>query len=221
MSQPKPLLVVTGTRREAQTIAGPGVITLAGGGSRARLVDELDRLAPQACGILSYGMAGALSPELRLGEWIVGTGVVGEWQGACDGAFGIALGQRLRTGRSLPPQGLVHAGDSLIATAAEKAEFHAATGAIAADMESHLAGEAAARHGLRFAVLRCISDEAGASLPPAVAVAMKPGGGLAPAAILWSLLTHPGQIAALIRTTRKFSRAFTVLAAGGPRILHG
>ncbi|MBU6268032.1 MAG: phosphorylase [Sphingomonadales bacterium] len=220
MSAPKPLLVVTGTKREAQTIAGPGVLTVAGGGNRARLMEALDRLAPQSCGVLSYGMAGALSPDLRLGEWIVGTGVTGEWQGDCDGAFGIALAQRLRTGRRLPPQGLVHASDALIATADEKAELHAMTGAIAADMESHLAGEAAARHGLRFAVLRCISDEAAACLPPAVAVAMKPGGGLAPGAIVWSLLTRPGQIPALVRTTRKFNRAFTVLAAGGPRVLH-
>ncbi|MDE2404925.1 MAG: phosphorylase [Sphingomonadales bacterium] len=215
----KPILVVTGTRREAQTIAGPGVVTLAGGGSRARLLAELDRLVPQSCGVLSYGMAGALDPGLRLGDWVVGTAITGDWQGACDGAFGIALAQRLRTGRRLPAQGAIHACDRLIASAAEKAELHAATGAIATDMESHIAAAAAARHGLRFTVLRCISDEAAADLPPAIAVAMKPGGGLAPGRILWSLLTRPGQLPALLRTTRRFKAAYGTLALGGGRVL--
>lgn len=217
----KPLLVVTGTGREAATIAGPGVVTLAGGGSRARLAAELERWVPQSCGVLSFGMAGALDPALVLGDWVVGTRVVGEWQGECDPVFGGMLARRLRTGRRLPASGAIVASDRLIATAEEKAALHRDSGAIAADMESHLAGAAAAAHGVRFAVLRCISDEAGADLPPAIAVAMAPGGGIAGLRIAGSILRRPGQIPALLRTTARFKRAFDVLKAGGERVMHG
>jgi nucleoside phosphorylase len=197
------------------------VVVLAGGGDRAALAADLERLAPQSCGVLSFGMAGALAPELALGDWVVGTGIAGEWQGACDPVFGGQLAARLKTGRRLPAQGTVFASDALIASAADKAQVHEETGAIAADMESHLVGAAAARHGLRFAVLRCISDVADADLPPAVAVAMKPGGGLAAGRITWSLLRHPGQVPALVRTTRGFKRAMSVLEAGGGHVLKG
>lgn len=216
-----PLLVVTGTRREAATIAGPGVVTLAGGGSRARLVAELERLVPQSCGVLSFGMAGALDPALALGDWVVATRVVGDWQGECDPVFGGSLARRLRTGRRLPTSGILFASDRLIASAGDKAALHSDSGAIAADMESHLAGAAAAAHGVRFAVLRCISDEAGADLPPAIAVAMAPGGGLAGLRIAGSILRHPGQVPALLRTTARFKRAFDVLEAGGERVMRG
>jgi uridine phosphorylase len=217
----RPLLVVTGTRREAATIAGPGVVTLAGGGSRARLMAELEQWVPQSCGVLSFGMAGALDPALVLGDWVVGTRVVGEWQGACDPVFGGSLARRLRTGRRLPASGAILAGDRLIARAEEKAALHGDSGAIAADMESHLAGAAAAAHGVRFAVLRCISDEAGADLPPAIAVAMAPGGGLNGLRIAGSILRRPGQVPALLRTTARFKRAFDVLEAGGARVMCG
>jgi adenosylhomocysteine nucleosidase len=88
-------------------------------------------------------------------------------------------------------------------------------------MESHLAGAAAAAHGVRFAVLRCISDEAGADLPPAIAVAMAPGGGLNGLRIAGSILRRPGQVPALLRTTARFKRAFDVLEAGGARVMCG
>ena len=129
------------------------------------------------------------------------------------------MAPRLRSGRRLPMQGPVYGSDALIATAEDKAAIHERTGAIAVDMESHIAGEAAARHGLRFAVLRCISDTADADLPPAIAVAMKPDGGLALGRVLWSLLTRPTQIPALIGTTRDFSQAYRILKSSGARAL--
>lgn len=217
----KPVLAVTGTRREASVLGGSGVLAIAGGGDREHLAAEIDRLAPQCSGLLSFGMAGALSPQLSLGDWVVGTRVTGGWDGTCDEAFSAALAERLANHRHSPAQGLIHASDGLVSSAADKAALHAATGAIAADMESHVAGEAATRHGLGFAVLRCISDTADTDLPPAIAVAMKPGGGLALAQILGSILRHPGQLPALLRTARNFSRAFAVCSASGKRVVTG
>ena len=71
-----------------------------------------------------------------------------------------------------------------------------------------------ARLGIPFAILRCISDEAGADLPPAIAVAMHPDGRLALGAILKSILTNPAQLPELMRSTARFGRAFASLEAG-------
>lgn len=102
--------------------------------------------------------------------------------------------------------------DTIIASAAEKAALYAQTGAIAVDMESHIAARVAARHNLPFAILRTISDSADQALPPAALVGMRPDGGVALGAILASLARNPAQLPALIRTGRDASAAFGSLA---------
>jgi adenosylhomocysteine nucleosidase len=85
-------------------------------------------------------------------------------------------------------------------------------------MESHIVAEVATQANLPFAVLRCVSDEAGAALPRAVGVAMKPDGGLALGAVLRSIAAEPGQLAALARTVRGFSSAYAALRSGAQRV---
>jgi len=212
----KPLLVVTGTRREGALVAAPGVTVLAGGGDHARLAQDLARLAPQACGILSFGTGGGLVTGLRLGDMVIGESLTGALVRECDGAWVAALARILPQAVIAP----VFANGGLLATPAAKASA-AASGAIIADMESHLAGAAAARIALPFAILRGVSDTSTASLPPAVAVAMRPDGGLALGAVLGSLWQRPGQLPALIRTGQEFHRAFAMvqrhMRAIGPR----
>ncbi len=205
----KPLLVVTGTRREGALLAGPGVTVLAGGSNGDRLAKELARLAPHACGIISLGTGGGLVRGQRLGDMVIGNALTGALTRDCDAAWVRSLACAL-------PQahiGTVFADGALLASVDAKARA-AAGGAIIADMESHLAGAAAARHALPFVILRCISDLADAALPPAVAVAMRPDGSLAIGAMLGSILRQPGQFPALIRTGTGFGRAFAGLRAG-------
>lgn len=217
MGNVRPLLVVTGMQREGAMAQAPGVTVLAGGGDGARLAAELARLAPHACGIISFGTGGGLVPGLRLGTMVIGRALTGALARDCDDAWVQALA------RALPQAqiGAVFADGALLATAAAKTSV-AASGAIIADMESHLAGAAAAKCGLPFAILRCVSDTSAASLPPAVAVAMRPGGGLALGAVLGSILRQPGQLPALIRTGLGFGHAFGLMktgaAAAGPRL---
>jgi hypothetical protein len=110
--------------------------------------------------------------------------------------------------------GPCYADGRLIGDSSEKQSLYRSHGALVADMESHLVARAAARLGIPFAILRCISDEAGADLPPAIAVAMHPDGSLALGAILKSILTNPGQLPTLMRSIAGFSRAFASLQAG-------
>lgn len=198
------LLVACGLQREARIIARPGVMVVAGGGDAARLEAELEAAAPRAQAILSSGLAGALDPDLKAGDLVIASLFPGEGRAT-------ALIDLLREQLPGAHVGTVVAGDAIIATAAEKRVLYAQTGAIAVDMESHIAARVAARHGLPFAILRTISDGADHALPPVALVGMKPDGTMALGAVLASLARNPTQLAALIRTGRDAEKAFQAL----------
>ena len=228
------LLVACGLHREAAIIARPGVVVVAGGGDAARLERELEAAVAGATAILSCGVAGALDPALRAGDVVVGTLNHSRHPGPVPGS---TVPQNLRpeharhggprdepgvtekgTGRAfigwlvrhLPEAhaGTIVGADTIIGSAAEKAALYAQTGAIAVDMESHIAARVAARHGLPFAILRTISDSADHALPPAALVGMNPDGSVALGAILKSLAKNPAQLPALLRTGRDAGAAF-------------
>jgi adenosylhomocysteine nucleosidase len=210
------VVAVVGLRREAAVLRGLEVTIVAGGGAPDRLARELAQAAQGAAGIISFGMAGALAPDLRLGDWVIGERVAHH---PCDSHWSAALARRLPSARTGP----IHADGRLIGDVAEKARLNRLSGALAADMESHVAAQVAAKLGLPLAVLRCISDEAASALPPAISVAMKPGGGLALGAVLASIASKPGQFPGLVRTIGGFNRAYRALRAGaaaaGPRLV--
>jgi len=206
----KRVLAVTGTRREASVLRGLGVEAIAIGGSGEALDAELAARGGEIDGIISFGMGGALGPDLKLGVWVVGTGLNGAVDALCDAEWAAALVRQLPGARSGP----CYADGRLIDDSNEKQALYRKHGALVADMESHLVAHAAAKLGVPFAILRCISDEAAADLPPAIAVAMRPDGSLALGAIFKSILTNPVQLPALMRSTARFGRAFAALESG-------
>lgn len=218
MGDVRPVIVVTGLNREARQVDGAGVRVVAGGGAPHDLAAQLADLVGNAAGIISFGMAGALEPSLRLGDWVIGNRLSGTYDAECDPAWVAALSRCLPSARI----GTCFADGQMISTAQAKRALASRHQALVVDMESHVAARAAAEAGVPFAILRCISDDASADLPPAIAVSMAAGGGLAPGAILTSILKQPGQIPALIRTTAGFARAFATLGptakACGPRL---
>lgn len=214
----RPVIAVTGLKREGAILRGGGIAVLAGGGAPERLAADLARAAPHAAGVISFGMAGALDPTLALGQWVIGERLTGACEHDCDPSWVAALAKMMPGARI----GATFSDGRLIADPAEKRLLGARHGALAADMESHIAAQAAARAGLPFAVLRCVSDEADMRLPHAIAVAMRPDGGLALGAVLGSILAQPGQVPALAATVSRFARAYAALKAGaraaGPRL---
>jgi adenosylhomocysteine nucleosidase len=205
------ILAVTGLRHEQRLLAGPDVEVVAGGGDLARLEAALDRLAPKAAGIISIGIAGALSPRLRVGDWVVAAGVRG------SGEF-MPTDPRWanRLGTLLPGavKGTLLGADAMASTAALKAELYRTTGADAVDMESHVVARVARRCGVAFAAARVISDAADRTLPPAARVAMRSDGRIDAWALLRSLAAQPWQLPALIRTGIEARQAFDVLRRG-------
>lgn len=209
------LIIACGLKREARIFDRPGrdVLVVIGGGVAATLDRDLDDQAELFPGIiLSCGIAGALAPSLLPGDVVIdGDAVVAE-----------------RLGQALPHahRGGIVGNDAIVATAREKRLLSEQTGALAVDMESHVAARVAVRKGLPYATLRVISDRAEDDLPAAALVGMRPDGGMAPGAVLASLARGPRQLPALIRTGRQADQAFrsletafeTIIRAGIDRL---
>jgi hopanoid-associated phosphorylase len=204
------ILAVTGLEREARVISRPDIVTVVGGSHSHTLGDRI-RAALDGGGarrILSIGICGALCPTLEVGACVVATEIV-------------SGGERLPTHpqwtkellTSLPHarSAVIAGSDRIVAHKAEKTRLHQDTGALAADMESHIAGRVAQERGLPFAVVRVVSDSSRQSLPPAALIAMSETGRVNVRAVMQSLFARPHQIPALVRTAWEAEKAFRAL----------
>ncbi len=210
------VLAIVGLKREAEIVAGSGVVSLASGGVVRTLASRIEAaLTPGICGLLSIGIAGALDPGLRLGEGVVASEVVAkERHYRVDAAWADRLAAALPEARRGPIAG----SDLPAVDTAAKAALRRSSGALAVDMESHIAAEVAARRGLPFAALRFVSDGADRALPTAALVGMKDDGGMDIVAVLQALARDPGQLPALIRTGLEAEEAFRALFRGRHRL---
>jgi len=211
------LLVVTGLQREARIAAGHGVVTLCSGGDPQLLRERLDSFFSAQTGrrairgILSFGLAGGLAQHLRSGDLIVSTSVeaAGNRHDAHPGwhdAVISALGKRRAVHR-----GATAGHDLVLAKASEKTSLNRQTGALAVDMESHIAAHYARRHDLPFAAVRAISDPATRNLPPIAMDALTPDGKIAIGKVLMDILRETDQLPALITAGIDSERAFAAL----------
>jgi adenosylhomocysteine nucleosidase len=201
------LLAVTGMRSEGKLLRRRCEIIVAGSDSSTlpeKLQAAIDR---GARAILSFGICGALSPEHTVGTVVVGTEVVsGSERWRADDVWANAL-----TSACHPTSGVVVGSDSILLTEDAKAALHEQTGAMVADMESHIVARVATQRGLPFAVLRAVSDDAHHALPPAAAFGLNREGRIDYSAVLLSLLDEPSQWRALIRTARDTNTAMKAL----------
>lgn len=181
-----------------------GVVAVAGGGRADLLEAQLEALAPGGRGVASFGLCGALDPGLAVGDWVIADGV-----GLIETDARWTTLSRER-GKGLV-EGIVHADGHLAANPALKRALHAATGAVAIDMESHVAARVAARHGLPLLIARVVSDRANQSLPPAFARAMRADGSTDLAAMLASITRHPAQLPRVISAAADATRALASL----------
>ena len=201
------IVAVCGMEREARIAAGAGVITVVGGSS-GRLRERLEGALADARGVISIGIAGALSPQLSPGDLVVAAAVLARGKSfATDGEWSERLVVQLPGAKLAAIAGT----DTLITTAAEKALMFDATGAYATDMESHIAAEIAHSRGLPFAGLRIVADAATSDLPACASVALTAEGKVNLAAVLGSVVKRPGQIPQIMRMARESNAAFAAL----------
>jgi adenosylhomocysteine nucleosidase len=183
--------IVTGLTAEARLAAGLGMAR-AGGGLPAGAARAAEALVTEgATALISFGLAGGLSPELRPGTLIVPASV--------STPTAIYLTDVDLTRMLGGPAHSLYAGTDLAVTRQDKAALHASTGADAIDLESGAVAEIAALHGLPFAVLRAICDPADSTLPSIAIIALGDTGSIRFMRVAGSLLCHPGQLPALAR----------------------
>jgi adenosylhomocysteine nucleosidase len=205
------VLIVCGLKREAAILAGPGRTTLCGDAStlRARLA-EAASLRPSL--VVSWGLCGALDPRFRPGDLILGAEVVsGGAAVRVDEAVTSSLAQRLGGAGARVVVERLAASDAPILTAAAKAELRRATGAVAIDMESLIAGQYALKQRIPFAILRAVADPAERDLPPFVLKAVDSDGGVDTVAIIGALIRSPSQFVGLRALAADSRAAFQAL----------
>lgn len=204
------IAAVVGLMREAQIIAGPAITPILGGGDAAGLKQRLTAALAGAdiSGIISIGIAGGLSPDVRPGSIVAGTAVI-----AAGERFETDADWQQRLLRAIPNcrPGLIAGSDRVIAHRPEKTDLYERTGAIAVDMESHIAAAAAQARQIPFAVLRVVCDPGDRTVPPAALVAMKPDGSVDTKAVLRSVMAAPQQLLSLGYLARDSAQAFRTL----------
>jgi adenosylhomocysteine nucleosidase len=190
-----------------------------GAGDRRRTVALVAAAAAGADCLVSFGIAGALSPALRAGDLILSADIVSEtgtwrseeaWRGRLA-ELGHAVGAA-----SAPVLGV----GAILATRVDKARAHARFGALAVDLESDIVALAAASAGISFAALRAIADPAERDLPPATLLPLTADGRADLARVAGSVLRRPLQAAPLLQLARETRLALSALKRSAAA-LHG
>jgi len=192
--------VVTGSRAEARCISGAAVFC--SGGDPARAAAGAQSLtANGAESLLSFGIAAGLAPDLAPGTVVQADAVV------------LPDGTRIaaQSANAVALTGAIAGVDAPLLGPAGKAALHARTGALAADMESHVVAVAAQAAGVPFAVLRAVADPADRRVPAWALVGLGPDGALRPLAVLRGLVSRPGDLPALLRLARDSGAALAAL----------
>jgi len=167
--------------------------------------------------LLSFGLAGALDPELAAGNIILPGELISDdgsrfvtckaWRERVSASLGgacVSVGTLLTSARP-------------IATPLDKAAAFRDTGAGAVDMESAAVAEVAAAHELPFIAVRVIVDTAADALPPSVLAASRDGR-VRVGRLIAGLAAAPGEIAALIRLARRYRTAMRCLRLVGTHL---
>jgi adenosylhomocysteine nucleosidase len=203
------VLAVTGLAREARIARRAKLTPVISGTDGVLLTARLEEaIAKGARGIVSFGIAGALVPLLKIGDVVVATHVVHEDERyPTDPQWTQII--RAKLPRAVP--GVIAGHDQIVSHVDGKRRLLALTGAYAVDMESHIAARLAKRRGIPFVAIRTISDAANRGLPPAAQLPLKPSGRIRLGRVLVSVASEPSQIPDLMRTSREAGRALRAL----------
>ena len=190
-------------------LADGSLISVSGIGAENAAQAARALVAAGAGALLSFGVAGALDPQLTCGTAVLPFEVLRPRNG-----LGTATPQRFATDRqwrecllsALPPRPAVVSGALLssaapVASATLKQRLFRDSGAVAVDMESAAVAAVAADHGLPFLALRVILDTAQDSLPASLMRAFDPA---AAHRSLWPLLRAPSQWRSLLRLAAQY-----------------
>ena len=190
------VIVVVGLAFEARIAAGPGMKVICGGNGQ-NLAATISRAITHDCkGLISFGVAGGLAPELKPGACIVASAVMmGNSRLPTDDRWS----QRLL--RTIPNviHGMLLGVPAPVSDPADKRALYIKTGAIAVDMESHIVAKLAAARGLPMAAIRVVTDPAMHAIPNTALAAVRSNGTIDVGAAVCSLLKKPRDLVELVQ----------------------
>jgi hopanoid-associated phosphorylase len=192
----------------ARRIKGAVVALSAAEPKQAR--EAAESLVAKGCTrLMSFGVAGGLSPDLKAGDGMIGSEVSSpEGQWAADAAWA----EKLRADNPWALWGGVRGADHIVDTTGEKNALFHGSKALMVDMESHVVAQAAAAHNLPFAIIRVVVDPNDLTVPPATLVPFKPDGTFDLWGVAKSVIREPRQISVLIGLGRNMAKALRCLS---------
>lgn len=207
---------VTGLAAEAEIAREAGLVAAAGAGTPAGTDRAIRALLEQGVpGLVSFGIAGGLAPDLATGTLIAPAAV----RSRGGGAHWVDVEWHARLTRAAHAAGIplvvggILGAETIAASTAEKVRLREATHAIAVDLESHRVAAAAERARIPFLVFRVIADAAERDLPPAALVPLTRSGRPS-VRVLGSIVARPGQIPGLLTLARETRVALEALRQG-------
>lgn len=174
----------------------PGVLVGCSGARQEKARALADYLIEQGVKrLVSFGICGALSPDLAPGDLLLGATVMskrGAWE--ADPLFNQQAVTHLNC-YSLAP---IWGSEKVITNPAEKASIYRQTGCLAADMESQIVARAAAKARIPFNVIRAVADTSTTKFPPAALLPLLEDGKVDFKAVFSSIVNQPKQLPDLI-----------------------
>jgi hopanoid-associated phosphorylase len=205
------MIVVVGMAFEARIAAGLGVPVICGGDGKHLATALTHAMAAGCGGLISFGVAGGLAPDLKPGSCVIGSSVL---DGDVTRPTDTRWSQRLM--RMIPGSvlGSIAGVSEPLAFASEKRELHARTGALIVDMESHVVARAAEEHGVPVAAIRVVVDPVSRTIPRSALAGTRADGTIDPLAVMRSLIRYPRDLAGLIRMSFDARAARAALVQG-------
>jgi adenosylhomocysteine nucleosidase len=202
--------ILVGMESEAALLPEGPLVGISGG--RAGLAERLARemLVAGVEGLISFGIAGGLAPDLRPGDLVVGSAVdLGGATLAAEPAWFRHLANQFPHAR----QGIVCGAGEAVVTAKQKAALFAESGGLVVDLESGAVAEACAAAGKPFAVLRAVADPADRSIPAFALRGLDENGRTRILPVLLGLMARPWCLPRLVGLARDSRAALESLRA--------
>jgi adenosylhomocysteine nucleosidase len=190
-----PIVAASGLDFEATAARGFGIEVVSGLNRRKFLRGLLAHVQKGARGIISFGVAGGLLPDLVAGQVVVASRVhtaSGSFQ-TC-GAWSASLLSAIPHAKHLPVFGVTEP----VLTPSEKAAIFRETGSVTVDLESRDVAEVATHYGLPFTVLRAVADPAHRAIPLSAFSGVDEQGRTCALAALKALAQRPQDVPTMI-----------------------
>ncbi len=205
--------VITGLRAEARCLRGLDLRVACSGARPGRARAEAARLlAEGAEGLVSFGLAAGLAPGLRPGDLVLAEAVrlPDGRRLPTDAAWRSGLLAALAEAGVAANLGTIAGAEHMLTTPAGKLALQQASGARAADMESHVVADVASAAAIPFIALRAISDAADQTVPALAARFLEPQGRIRLTALI-GVVGRPLELTRLLRLGLETRRALGTL----------